>query len=704
MIAIVLLALFAALPSGGIVAEKLMSPATLVDDHLSRGDMIRIEIKGGPTAKVPVQLTLVRNGAAIEPLAVDYAAAAGEAPGVLTAKVNENAPFGNYTVLPVVNGRPYSITSKLVIGPPGGGRVTLAQLDPAETYEIEPFFAPALKEGETAHRLATVRLTLRGKGFLQSSPEDNAIWINGVRQQGIVWDKACSDPSSAGTENNPKPHAIHGEVRSPEEIHLCFVPVPANGQLRVAAGFGDEQSGEQAFRVFNMSKAQVAVISFGVALVLGLLPLFLLRFARKSYRIAGSDYRFRMLFLDPETDTYSLSKFQFYAWTVAALFGYAYLFISRVHVQSGSWPDVPVTLPGIIVVAAGTAVVSQIVTSAKGSKGAGEEKPSIADFITSGGVVAADRLQMFLWTILGVAAFFYAVLQKAPGSITELPAVPERLLVLMGISSAGYLGGKMARKPGPVINEITVTPPDSDEAIRDRKTPPPALPDVVYAVVRAKAELGRLAPGANADVNAAIDALKNAVDAAGSAHTVTEFNRLITDLTSFRRTAESAASSAADCFLADKASAADAQAAQTAAAALQDLIAGAIEAISAAAAAPLALEEIPALNERTIELRGTNLSPNAMVEIDHTDLPFKMLLNSKGENAPDIIARDEVNPTFASVLRLSIDPARLPAVYRERIHKWFGEAGLRTFTFYNPDGQRAELTFNVEPVAQNAGV
>ncbi len=430
-----------------------------------------------------------------------------------------------------------------------------------------------------------------------------------------------------------------------------------------------------------------------------MLPLFLLRFVRKEERIGGSHYRYRMLFLDPETNTYSLSKFQFYLWTVASIFGYAYLFISRVRVQSAGWPDVPSTLPGIILVAAGTAVGSQIVTSTKGSKGSGEENPSIADFITSGGVVAADRLQMFLWTILGVGAFIYAVMQLAPGTITELPAVPDRLLVLMGISSAGYLGGKMARKPGPVINEISVSPPDSDEGIRDRAAPRAALPDLVEPTVRAKGELGKLSPGTNASANAAIDALKSAVNAAAAANTVTEFNQLIAGLASFRDTAESAAARVAADFLADKATAADAQSAQTAAAALQELTSGVTGAISAAAAGPVALEETPALIKRTIEIRGSNLALEPTIQIDRVDLASPMLQNSEGKNAPDIVVRDEVNPNFARILRLNVDPARLDTVYRERVRSWFRKGGAHTFTLFNPDGQRAEVTFNVPPAA-----
>ena len=69
------------------------------------------------------------------------------------------------------------------------------------------------------------------------------------------------------------------------------------------------------------------------------------------------------------------------------------------------------------------------------------------------------------------------------------------------------------------------------------------------------------------------------------------------------------------------------------------------------------------------------------------------------------MARDEVNPTFARVIRFSIDPARLPTVYREQVRQWFGKGGSHKFTLMNPDAQRSELTFNLPPgEAQKTGV
>jgi hypothetical protein len=227
------------------------------------------------------------------------------------------------------------------------------------------------------------------------------------------------------TQNAPREIAITGEVRSRDEIRLCGIALPDDGQLRVAVGYGDTMSAVRVYRAFAMDRTQVLSASAAIAVVLALIPLMLLSLVRKSYAIGDESYKFRMLFLDPETDTYSLSKLQFYMWTVAAVFGYSYLFISRVQVQNGLWPDVPGTLPGIIAVAGGTAVGSQVITSFKGSKGAGDQKPSWADFIMSGGVVAPDRLQMFTWTLFGFAAFLAAVVRRSRAPSRSCPRFPN---------------------------------------------------------------------------------------------------------------------------------------------------------------------------------------------------------------------------------------------------------------------------------------
>jgi hypothetical protein len=193
-----------------------------------------------------------------------------------------------------------------------------------------------------------------------------------------------------------------------------------------------------------------------LALILGLL-FGLIHWGRTGIkRIFGNKaYILSALFLDVQTQTYSLSKCQFYAWTAASALGYLFLAISRSYVQgSATFPDIPSGLPGILMASAGTAVVSNGISGAKGDKGAGEPGPSLSDFVASGGLVAADRLQFVVWTIIGIGTFLAIIFRSDPRNISDLPAIPLGFLQLMGISAAGYIAGKVVRKAGPVLNNI----------------------------------------------------------------------------------------------------------------------------------------------------------------------------------------------------------------------------------------------------------
>lgn len=539
-----------------------------------------------------------------------------------------------------------------------------------------------------------VDLYLRGSGFQTGRPEDNSIWLDGLRTP-VIWD-GCPPESGLGTAAAPVGLAIRGQVNSPNAMTLCSVPVPSSGRLQVAVGLGDTPSETREFRVFSMTGKGVATLSLFIAAGLALVPLALLAFMRETLVIGGQPYRFRLLFLDSETDTYSLSKLQFYMWTLAALFGYAYLVISRVKIQGGAWPDVPGTLPGIIAVAGGTAVGAQVITTMKGSSGGGGQWPSVADLITSGGVVAIDRVQMLLWTIFGVGIFLYMVVQVGPGTITDLPAVPETLLYLMGLSSAGYLGGKLARKAGPVINELSLKPPESDQTIAQQSTSAAfQAPNLVAALVEADKAVQELPAVTQANAKATVDALKAAVAASRAATTQPQIVKLIDELSKARTDADAAAQRTADDFTAGKAKDADAQTAQRAAAALQEFAARVTSAVSDASADAMKTVTDPALNTRTIEIRGTNLSPEAFFAIDQADLQFRMLVDPEQKNQPEIVVREPSAPTLARVLRLTIDPAKLTTTDRDGFQKWFGPAGRRTFTMTNPDGQKAEVSLTV---------
>jgi len=264
---------------------------------------------------------------------------------------------------------------------------------------------------------------------------------------------------------------VFAEIVDDSEINLSRIPrIDIYPRLTLQVG-RKEESGIVAYsepfpilvsKVSRATPVWVALVVTGIALGI---PILILRTRRKQrgepqgYRVGDKSYNvFLQLFLDPETDTYSLSKLQFYAWTAASVFGYTYLTVARSMVQGiFDFAEIPQHLPGLILISGGTTAAAQAVTTIRGPKGAGSVQPSFADFITTGGVVAVERLQFFVWTCLGVIAFVFLVLMHDPGAISALPVIPKEFLLLMGLSSAGYVGGKAARRPGPIIDEIKAT-------------------------------------------------------------------------------------------------------------------------------------------------------------------------------------------------------------------------------------------------------
>ena len=84
------------------------------------------------------------------------------------------------------------------------------------------------------------------------------------------------------------------------------------------------------------------------------------------------------------------------------MFGYVYLSVSRSLVQGRfEFADIPENLPGILLLTVSTSALAVGITNAKSSKGAGKLGPSLADFVTTGGLVAAERVQFLVWTLVG---------------------------------------------------------------------------------------------------------------------------------------------------------------------------------------------------------------------------------------------------------------------------------------------------------------
>ena len=221
------------------------------------------------------------------------------------------------------------------------------------------------------------------------------------------------------------------------------------------------ESNRKTLILSPVDRATPAVIAFAVLGVLTALVYLLCRRKAAQYKVEGRSYNtMAYLFIDAESNTYSLSRLQLILWSAAAVVAYVYLTASQYLIQwTWALPKVPENLPSLLGISVGTTALSIGATGARGSKGAGPLHPEMGDFITSGGVFAPERLQFFLWTVLGVFGFVSATLAQNPATLTELPQIPDSFIPLMGLSSLGYLAGKVARKPGPIVRQMAPPPP-----------------------------------------------------------------------------------------------------------------------------------------------------------------------------------------------------------------------------------------------------
>ncbi len=626
-------------------------------------------------------------------------------PGIVRASVPDSVdpgspdfvPLGSHHVSVMFDGRWFT------------GGTTLTVVRPEQTSPVLRDVMPL----EIGARQAKRRIVLTGSGFLTTPPNDNQIVLGGL-PLAVVWD-GCDHPENWAKD---KGSMTHGRVDpSGSSITLCNFPVVQGVAPEIGVRQGNAESALLTVHVPPWSKAAIVIASVCVNLISAALVILLASFVRR-YRIGNSHYgMFRILFLDPETNTYSLSKYQFYMWTGAAVFTYAYLAISRIFVQELSLPDIPSTLPGIIGIGAGTAIGSQIVTGIRGPKGGGQEKPSLGDFVTSGGVAAADRVQMFVWTTLGVVGFCLATLRAAPWEITSLPQVGTGLMYLMGLSSLGYLGGKLARKPGPVLSEISVNTTRADDGVRSGFATGVATPDLSQPTAAAEAVLRQAqatvsgmgttsSSVAFSAAQQAISALRGSIAAAASAD-----KSALDVMAQSAVTADAAARAAADEFSRAAGAMGDdseggrlAEVAQECAAAAQELASGSAQAAGVAQAAVANVVAAgPGL--RTISVRGRNLSRDATFEINDMELPFRMLVPVDGVRGPRMVAPEDDSSlaNMARELRLTIAPETLGAADRASYDAWFSKSvtTLR-FSITNPDGQRSEISFSVPPGAGQA--
>jgi hypothetical protein len=567
------------------------------------------------------------------------------------------------------------------------------------------------------------RVRLRGDHFDSAVPKNNRIVMDGIERV-VCWPGETCPASST---------VIHGMSAGATEIVLSNITPAEEAQATFSVCYHDTSSGLcSAAKTDDEASAAhtvVFLISLGVTLLVAIIVAATIVICSKGVKIANERYLLRALLLDRETDTYSLSKLQFYIWTVVAVFTYTYLTASRNLFQDlVGLPQIPPGLPGIISVAAGTSVGAQVVTQIRGPKGAGRLHPCLADLITTGDVVAAERVQFLVWTIVGAGGFAIVIANLDPRAIVDLPVVPSSLLQASGVSALGYLGGKLARDAGPVINEVIVrkgSDPNAVPAAADPQ-PTPAWAQSMSAAIAAIADVQKkfAAVVGPPSIQRVIAAARTAVDAAtGAASDLAKLSAssASADITAARtaidKRAADANKGAADAAAAVAAlttvSADDRNAAttlaalaQSAAKAVQDLQTALKAAAtgdgqsgsSASSKGPFGLLD---LRGRTLSQDATfKISPRADSDVDDFQLTFDWLEPSPEDDRhlqkPRVV---ELDPDA----RAATMAKRLLLVVRldSRTEPFFQPGTTHTLTVTNPDSQKVVFKYDV-PATQKA--
>lgn len=160
----------------------------------------------------------------------------------------------------------------------------------------------------------------------------------------------------------------------------------------------------------------------------------------------------------------STSKFQWFLWLWVIVFAYITLYAARSLVLghlAEATTGLPAGVLGALGISTATAAIAKGLTQSTVSQGGTKEEAEGTQVRKAQNLVADDsnnvdlsKMQIFVWTIIAVTIFLLSLwrvtasLTEANANATSLPDIDQTLLVLSGISAAGYLGTKIvAQKP-----------------------------------------------------------------------------------------------------------------------------------------------------------------------------------------------------------------------------------------------------------------
>lgn len=150
---------------------------------------------------------------------------------------------------------------------------------------------------------------------------------------------------------------------------------------------------------------------------------------------------FEIILTDKTTNSYSLSRFQAFFWTIASVGSYIYVAFSQgLLLRNGKIPDFNPSLVVLMSISYGGLLAANTMGAKKPKNEIRVKPPELSNLFCEGGSVDLTRLQLFAFTIVGILVYFFNLAYGNP--LEGLPDLPPTLLGLMGVSQTGYIGGK----------------------------------------------------------------------------------------------------------------------------------------------------------------------------------------------------------------------------------------------------------------------
>jgi hypothetical protein len=161
---------------------------------------------------------------------------------------------------------------------------------------------------------------------------------------------------------------------------------------------------------------------------------------------------------------YSLGLAQLLFWVFMVAFSFCYIYITTDEMY-------PITgsVLVLLTISLGTSGGSRLVDRARDPKRMYESASVsfLKDILSDDAGYSVNRLQMVIWTVILGCVFSYQVIVKQ-----AMPQFDPNLLMLMGISSTGYIGLKTIEHTASEMKKVGVIPPE----------------EVMEAVVKAKSK------------------------------------------------------------------------------------------------------------------------------------------------------------------------------------------------------------------------